>query len=964
MKTNNLTRNLSIFNGPRFLTILFFLTVNTVFPQTFPDELQAATSFSSPENLRAPYELPPSWTYQTQTDNPHFIIVMLGANPRINNIPLLPGDFIGAFYTDNTGQRKCGGADFWLGNENIIFPCFRDDPATPQKDGFSPAETIYFRLFSWTTQKEYNVSLIAFDPSFATTDKWYPLGLSSVINIAAFTTFDAYATATPNPICIGDFVTLSANIFVGTTGNYTYAWTSNPPGLSSNLQTVIHTPGVNTTYFLTVSDGSNTSQHSILVNVNTPPWISPGPDKTICTNQTTSVTAFPENNSGILWSTAGDGTFNNPSLVSPVYTPGSADKTNGSVVLTATALPKSPCQQTASANLTITLTPIASVSLPASMPACRSQEIWITATAANYSSLQWTSNGDGTITNPNSPTTRYIPGSFDLSLGYFTLTCCVNSISPRAPSSCAQTLVTLINPPTVSSPSSRKRCENITVPLTAVANNYSSVLWTTAGDGTFSNPNILNPSYNAGPNDKLNGGTIVTVTAFGNSACLTFPSTSNTTIILDPLPRLNPGNTGVFCKGFPLQMNATAQYYGSLSWSTSGDGNFSSTAVLNPIYYPGPNDLANNAFNLTLSATALTSCTGSVSAVLPVTLVAGTTAQILTPTGQQRCVGEPMQLSATASGYTSLQWTTTGDGIFNNPMTLNPVYTPGSNDNNGAAVQLKLTAFAPANCGSNSVKTIQVTFNLNLPVVNAGNDATITEPAVFTTNPTVSFYTSLVWQTSGDGQFSNPNTLITNYYPGIQDLQNGTVQLTLSATGQGSCAGPVTDHLTLTIIRKHTINLAAGWQGLSSFVAPVSGNFDQLMSQISGQLVIAQNFLELYWPEYGINTIGIFSNQHGYQVKLAAPATLIITGSDVNPKTLSLDNNWNIMPVLSGCTVAYPAIIGQLGSKLVIIKEIGGTGMIWPGQGIYTISHFLPGKAYMVKLTEPSTITFPACTNP
>lgn len=964
MKTRNLTLNLSKVNEIKIIAILYLLMVNAVISQTIPEGLQGGNYSCSPENIRAPYELPPSWAYQTQTDNPHFIIVMLGANPRINNIPLLPGDFIGAFYTDNNGQRKCGGADYWLGNENIIFPCFRDDPATPQKDGFAPAETIYFRLFSWTTQKEYNVSLIAFDPSFATTDKWYPLGLSSVINIAAFTTFDAYATATPNPICIGDYVTLSANIFVGTTGNYTYSWTSNPAGLNSNLQTVIHTPNVNTTYFLTVSDGTNTSQHSILVTLNTPPWINPGPDKTICTNQTTSVTAFPENHSGILWSTAGDGTFNNPSLVSPVYTPGANDKTNGSVILTAIALPKSPCTATASSNQTITFTPIASVSLPANMPACRSQEIWITAAAANFSSLQWTTNGDGTITNPNSPTTRYIPGSFDLSLGYFTLTCCVNSISPCTPSSCGQTLVTLINPPTVTSPSSRKRCENVAVPLTAVATNYSSVQWTTAGDGTFSNPNILNPNYFAGPNDKLNGGTVVTVTANGNSACLTFPATSNTTIILDPLPRLNPGNTGVFCKGFPLQMNATAQYFGTLTWSTSGDGNFSSITVLNPIYYPGPNDLGSNAFNLTLSATALTSCTGSVSAVLPVTLVTGTNAQILTPTGQQYCVGNPLQLSATATGYTGLQWTTTGDGFFDNPATLNAKYTPGANDNNGAAIQLKLTAFAPANCGANSVKTLLVYFSLHQPEVFAGNDATITEPAVFTTNPTANYYTSLIWQSSGDGLFSNPGALVTNYAPGIQDLQNGAVQLTITATGQGDCAGPATDQLTLTITRKHTINLAIGWQGLSSFVSPISDNFEQLMSQISGQLIIAQNFLELYWPEFGINTIGTFSNQHGYQVKLAGPAALVITGNDVNPKTIGLDSDWSIMPVLSGCNVPYQTITGQLGSRLTIIKEIGGTGLIWPAEGIYTISHFLPGKAYMIKLTEPATINFPTCTNP
>ncbi|MFP4471717.1 MAG: hypothetical protein ACLFPE_13620, partial [Bacteroidales bacterium] len=68
--------------------------------------------------------LPPGWEYQSNTTNPHGIIVVLDANPRINNIPINPGDYIGAFYTDDFGDLKCGGADVWLGNANIIFPAY------------------------------------------------------------------------------------------------------------------------------------------------------------------------------------------------------------------------------------------------------------------------------------------------------------------------------------------------------------------------------------------------------------------------------------------------------------------------------------------------------------------------------------------------------------------------------------------------------------------------------------------------------------------------------------------------------------------------------------------------------------------------------------------------------------------------------------------------------------------------
>ena len=136
------------------------------------------------------------------------------------------------------------------------------------------------------------------------------------------------------------------------------------------------------------------------------------------------------------------------------------------------------------------------------------------------------------------------------------------------------------------------------------------------------------------------------------------------------------------------------------------------------------------------------------------------------------------------------------------------------------------------------------------------------------------------------------------------------------------------------------------------------------MTQISNQLTIAQNMLETYWPEYGINTINDFSNQNGYQVKLTSPTTLEVIGYDFKPKTINFDFGWNIMPVASGCNILSSTITDQLGDKLIIIKEIGEQGVIWPQQGVYQIPYFIPGKAYMIKVTEPATVTFPTCTNP
>jgi len=81
------------------------------------------------------------------------------------------------------------------------------------------------------------------------------------------------ATADPEEICAGDTVFLEAHP-VGGNGNYTYSWTSNPIGFSSEEQYTFDTPSFNTTYFVEVSDGFQESSDQISIEVNQLPEIT------------------------------------------------------------------------------------------------------------------------------------------------------------------------------------------------------------------------------------------------------------------------------------------------------------------------------------------------------------------------------------------------------------------------------------------------------------------------------------------------------------------------------------------------------------------------------------------------------------------------------------------------------------------------------------------------------------------
>ena len=70
----------------------------------------------------------------------------------------------------------------------------------------------------------------------------------------------------------------------------------------------------------------------------------PVPDATIPENGTFNVAGSSAGNySSLLWSTNGTGSFNNPNILHPVYTPSAADILNGFVDLILTAGSNGPC---------------------------------------------------------------------------------------------------------------------------------------------------------------------------------------------------------------------------------------------------------------------------------------------------------------------------------------------------------------------------------------------------------------------------------------------------------------------------------------------------------------------------------------------------------------------------------------------------------------------------------------------
>jgi len=155
------------------------------------------------------------------------------------------------------------------------------------------------------------------------------------------------------------------------------------------------------------------------------------------------------------------------------------------------------------------------------------------------------------------------------------------------------------------------------------------------------------------------------------------------------------------------------------------------------------------------------------------------------------------------------------------------------------------------------------------------------------------------------------------------------------------------------------VSLAMGWSAWSSYVDPdMRMSMEEVMAPVLDQMIITQYFNELFYPEFGINTMAGYTTAHGYVSKMEEAATLPITGMMADP-TVMLYEGWNLLPVISDCNVDITEL--ALVPGFVIAWDIAGGGLYYPLYGINTIIDMVPGAAYYVKMDMEGSYTFPLC---
>jgi len=255
----------------------------------------------------------------------------------------------------------------------------------------------------------------------------------------------------------------------------------------------------------------------------------------------------------------------------------------------------------------------------------------------------------------------------------------------------------------------------------ATVTNAGSVLWNTSGDGSFNDNMLINPVYLPGEDDMAGGTVTLTLKVSGGSAC--DQAMDDVVVTLMQAASAFAGSDDLFCssEGYLLD-EASAENYTSLLWTTSGDGYFDDETTLNPVYTSGSGDASSGGVSLTLMATGSPGCEDDV-AVVNLTVIQAP--EVSAGVDNAVFPGESYLLSdAAVQFYTEVNWTTSGDGTFDDPSVINATYTPGAVDIESKEVMLTLNATGAELCGTVSDE-MMLAVNTGLDEIDAGYEIRI-----------------------------------------------------------------------------------------------------------------------------------------------------------------------------------------------------------------------------------------------
>lgn len=591
---------------------------------------------------------------------------------------------------------------------------------------------------------------------------------------------------------------------------------------------------------------------------------------------------------GGLWSIEqGSGTFlstqsNTSTVVAEKYVPSGADAASGQVLLRLSTTGVGKCKALSDYKR-LTFTPVPKIFAGLDYSVCGNNRLMAlegkvieVATGGKWAKL-----GTGTfVTTPDTLVTSYNPSAQDSLSGkaQFVLVSTGNGACKPV----KDTLQVLIStPPIVSAGVNQIICADSNgVILAGNVQNALGGVWSTNGNGAFSDPTLFNPFYQPDATDRAKGTVTLTLTSDGNANCLAVSKS----VVLDiaPLPTVFAGNDTTVCStAMSITLvgtkNATVT---ATNWSTTGGAAFAGgTTGLTAVYEPNDTDRQSGQLNFVLQSTAQGKCKPvqdvkvvsfqeapivKVNAGLPRTVCASNA--VVTLNG--------VVLNADRSIWSSITEPAENRGIFEDSTVLNTDYQPSvfemGNGVDTAFVTLKLTGFNTTGKCTQRVSSSTMITIVPEPVISLTNDTVTVCADKDTVNVSAiaKIGTTIVpgfWTSSGNGVFEKNafNNKVT-YRLSSDDRQNQQIALLFQSDGNAGC-----DTVSKVTIVKLIPALPTAESGADQVVC--ANNADVTLQ---GAITVASNF---GWESFPSG--GVFNPAQNLQTVYTPTASVIQQGA-------------------------------------------------------------------------------------
>lgn len=534
----------------------------------------------------------------------------------------------------------------------------------------------------------------------------------------------------------------------------------------------------------------------------TGPTIDAGLDDIVCANDpSVQVSAIVTVAGGVIWSSPTGGTFspnNTTATVDYFFT--DADTTAGFVDLVATTDVNAGCQAV-SDTVRIVIQPLPTATLPADLTVCADTSmITLTGSAANNTSVLWSTTGNGTFV-PGAANTLpivYQPDAQDYLDSAITVR--LTAVGDAVCNDQSATQIIYFNPaPTVFAGGDRSVCTtDLDVNLFGSVQNATGGEWSIVptGSGSFDNSASLNAVYTLSPADTVAGSVQLVLSSTGNGLCRVVRDTMQINVVNKPTVDVGPDQT-ICADSAYLDVSATVLPVSQLGfWSTSGTGSFYvQTDTINASYVPSLADTTAGSVYL-----KFTTFPG------PCTAVSDSFLLIITPAptinagpDQTICADQPtITLASTFTVAGGMTWNTSGTGGLSSALDPNAVYTVSALDTTVRTVNFVARTTNNGICKS---KFDEMVLTINpIPVISVGPDQTVCANV-----DSIAFNTTLLnapggtWFTTGTGVFVPSADSIDAYYaPSTADKSLPFLQIWFETDDGaiGTC-NPVRDTMVL-----------------------------------------------------------------------------------------------------------------------------------------------------------------------